>query len=116
MAKKKIIKRRSAARKSPSLDALASRVKALENDFSAMRGDMTNLSDDVAGLKKVVKQVDERTLRGEKLALEMQGEQRRTAKMIDRIAAHWNLTVEPPVPPATEPAEDEDPADADDPE
>ncbi len=114
--KKKTSKRRSAAQKSPSLSALATRVQALENDFSAMRGDMTSLSDDVAGLKKVVKQVDERTLRGEKLMLDMQGEQRRTAKMIDRIAQHFSLTVEPPVPHSATPTEDEAPPDADDPE
>jgi hypothetical protein len=56
-------------------------------DFTAMRGDMSNLSEEVAALRFTVKQVDERSQRGEKLMLDMQGEQRKMSRVVDRIAA-----------------------------
>jgi len=47
---------------------------------------MNNLSEDVSALSTTVKRVDERSQRGEKLMLEMQGEQRKQSRTIDRIA------------------------------
>lgn len=63
----------------------------MEADFAAMRGDMNNLSEDVSALRTTVKRVDERTLRGETRMLEMQVEQRRMSRVLDRIATSLNV-------------------------
>ena len=76
---------------------------------------MGTLAEEVAGLNTVVKQVDARTLRGERLMTEMQGEQRRASRMIDAIARKWDIAVEPPVPAPADPG-DAPPPDADEPE
>lgn len=55
---------------------------------------MGSISEDVASLKVSVKHVDERTLRGEKLMLQMQGEQRKMAHTVDRIAEHLHVAPE----------------------
>lgn len=68
------------------LSTLEGRVTALEHDVHALRNGMTHLTEEVVLLKAAVKQVDERTLRGERLLMEMQGEQLRMAKTLDRIA------------------------------
>lgn len=118
MAKKKTLRRHPPTKKAgllPGFAALQRRVATLETDFHSLRTDMGSLSDEVAGLKTVVSKVDSRTLRGEKMMMEMQGEQRRASKMIDRIAEHWKIELEPPVPPSADPG-DEPPPDADEPE
>ena len=73
---------------------LRARVEALETDFNVLKADMDNLSDELGSLRTTVKQVDDRTLRGEKLMLEMQGEQLKISRTIDRIALHLNVTPE----------------------
>lgn len=52
---------------------------------------MGALSEEMAALRFTVKQVDERTLRGERVMLEMQGEQRKMSGTIDRIAQALNV-------------------------
>ena len=47
---------------------------------------MDSLREDVSALRTTVKRVDERSQRGEKLMLEMQGEQRKMSNVLDRIA------------------------------
>lgn len=98
-----------------SLASLKHRVAALEKDFHSLRSDMGLLSDEVASLKVVVKQVDARTLRGEKLMLDMQGEQMRVSRTVDRIAQHFSLAPEPRKSALADPG-DSSPPDADEPE
>lgn len=54
---------------------------------------MGALSEEMSALRFVVKQVDERTLRGERLMLDMQGEQRKMSSTIDRIAEVLHVPV-----------------------
>lgn len=70
---------------------LQKRVHSLEVDVRTMNDRMDTLSHELVALKVVVKQVDERTIRGEHLMLEMQGEQRKISKTLDRIAAHLHV-------------------------
>lgn len=70
-----------------SLVGLEQRVTVLEHDVHALRTGMTRLTEEMTMLKVAVKQVDERTIRGERLMLEMQGEQSKMVKALDRIAA-----------------------------
>ncbi len=79
--------RRTTAKK-PSLKELENRLSQVERDSLAMRSEMSTLKEDVAALRTTVKQVDERTIRGEKLMLEMQGEQRKTFKLLETVAAN----------------------------
>lgn len=71
---------------SHQLTALQGRVESLERDSQDMRTDMGKLSEELGALRVTVKQVDERTLRGEKLMMDMQLEQRKQSKVLDRIA------------------------------
>lgn len=80
--------------------------------MQTVKGDMGALSDEMFALKTVVTQVDKRTLRGEKLMLEMQGEQLRAGRTIDRIAQRLELAPEPP----RQPVVDADPGDEPPPE
>lgn len=73
------------------LDGLESRVSTLERDVSMLKNSMSALSEEMSALKFAVKQVDERTLRGERLMLDMQGEQHRMSRTIDRIAQTLNV-------------------------
>lgn len=84
MAKKKVTALRRPS--TPSVSALQLRVVALEKDFTNIRGDMHHLSEEVTALRVTVRHVDERSLRGEKLMLEMQGEQRKMSKLLNKIA------------------------------
>ena len=59
---------------------LEGRVTDLEHDVHMLRNGVTHLTTEMTLLKAAVKQVDERTLRGENLLMEMQGEQRRLLK------------------------------------
>lgn len=70
-----------------ALDGLEHRVTVLEHDVHALRTGMSRLTEEVTLLKVAVKQVDERTTRGERLLLEMQGEQLKMSKTLDRIAS-----------------------------
>ena len=70
------------------LKILEGRVLALEHDTQEMRDNMERLSEDVQLLHATIKQMDERTIRGERLMMEMQGEQRQQSKVLSEIAAH----------------------------
>ena len=48
---------------------------------------MSHLTEELSALRYIVKQMDERTLRGERLMLDMQGEQLRMSRAVDRIAS-----------------------------
>lgn len=71
--------------------ALDRRVRALEEDFSEMRGDMTSLTEVVMALRTDIKQGDERGRRVEHLQMEMQGEQRKQSLALERIADKLNV-------------------------
>jgi hypothetical protein len=89
------------ARRTPatgSTKGLASRVSALEADVVLLRGSMVAIATDVQSLKLTVHQMDERTVRGEKLMLMVQLEQRRIARTIDAIADKLEV-VHTPLPP-----------------
>ena len=107
-------KRRKPA-KGPSLVALQKRVSVLERDLDSVKQNVGSLADAVAGLQSTVKQVDDRSQRGERLMNEMQLEQRRAGRMIDAIARKWDIAVEPPTAPSADPG-DAPPPDADEPE
>lgn len=111
MRKKKLSKKKPARHST----GLTERVRLLELDMRKVKSEMGEVVTEVAALKKTVTQVDARTMRGEKMLMEMQGEARRTSKMVDRIAQHFALTVEPPTPHAADPG-DSNPPDADEPE
>lgn len=68
------------------IEGLERRVTALEHDVHSLRTGMHSLSQEMSALKHAVKQVDERAMRGERLMMEMQVEQLRMAKTLDRIA------------------------------
>ncbi len=70
------------------LKILEDRVLALEHDTQEMRDNMERLSEDVQLLHATIKQMDERTIRGERLMMEMQGEQRQQSKVLAEISAH----------------------------
>lgn len=85
-------KRQTKARSSREpLDGLASRVSTLERDVHALKASMGALNEEMSALRFTVKQMDERTIRGERVMLDVQGEQRRMSKTIDRIAATLNV-------------------------
>lgn len=96
--KKRIVKKRQT-----NHDLLAdveARVEALERDSKQMRNEMGKLTEELGALRVTVHQVDERTRRGEKLLMHMQGEQRQMSKTLDRIADHLHV---PPPPSDPEP-------------
>lgn len=97
------IKKRRAAPKTRAVhkgfSVLQKKVADLEKGFSTLRSDMTLFSSELAGLKAAVKQVDERSLRGEKLMSWIQVDQIRSSKTIDKIAAKLELELEPATPP-----------------
>jgi len=109
MPKKKHRAAPKKAKANPALAKLRQRVEALETDFHALRTDMGNLSDELGSLRMTVKQVDDRTLRGEKLMLEMQGEQLKISRTLDRIALHLHVAPESPVTSKQEPFSASDP-------
>lgn len=105
------------------LTELQKRVAKLEGDMgglqrevSGLKETVSELSEELASLNSVTAQVNERTLRTEHVMLAVQGEQRRTSRVIDRIAEHFNLKPEPTIAPSAEPAIDELPPEADEPE
>lgn len=60
-----------------------------------MKNQMGALGEDLSALRITVKHVDERTLRGEVLMLDMQGAQRRMAHTVERIAAALHVEAPP---------------------
>jgi hypothetical protein len=82
-------------------------VLQLELDMHSMRTKMDDLGDDLLALRTTVKQVDERTLRGEAVMLSMQLSQRRVERVLDAVAEKLQVStatvdrreVEPPDPP-----------------
>lgn len=100
MVTKKLSRPKSAAQQSrdatlEQLTSLQTRVEHLERDSSEMRSDMFKLTEELGALRVVVKHVDERTLRGEKLMGLMQIEQRRQTRTINRIADALDVEHEP---------------------
>lgn len=81
--------------RSSAITLLQRRVATLEDDFREMRSGMNKLSEEMAELRTSLRHVDERTVRGEKLMLEMQGEQRRMSRAVDRIAEALHVPTEP---------------------
>jgi septal ring factor EnvC (AmiA/AmiB activator) len=89
MAKKKTPPVRPSA-----ITQLQRRVATLEDDFREMRHGMSKLSEELGELRATVRHVDERTMRGEKLMLEMQVEQRRMARSVERIVDALHIPAE----------------------
>jgi uncharacterized protein (DUF3084 family) len=79
------------------LTELKRRVQTLEEDSSEMKADMDTLKTELGALRVSVQQVDLRSITGEKLMMSMQLEQRRQAKLLERIAVavHAEPTDEP---------------------
>lgn len=73
------------------MDGLESRVSTLERDVNMLKNSMSALSEEMTALRFTVKQMDERTLRGERLMMDIQGEQHRMSRTIDRIANTLNV-------------------------
>lgn len=80
--------------RSSAITLLQRRVATLEDDFREMRTGMSKLSEELGELRATVRHVDERTMRGEKLMLEMQVEQRRMARSVERIVEALHIPAE----------------------
>lgn len=84
---------------------LDKRVTILELGMTGIGVTVKRLDDEVSLLRSVVKGIDERTIRGEKLMMSMQGEQRQMLRILERIATsvHAEAPKEaaptPPMPP-----------------
>lgn len=77
---------RKVKNRAATLSALRARVFSLEQSYFEMRADVTSLRGDLSEVQHTVQQMNERSQRGEKLMLEMQGDQRRMSKVLDSIA------------------------------
>ena len=77
-----------------ALAALSKRVQQVEGDVSSLRSEVTAFKEDMTVLRTQIRQIDERTLRGERLMMEMQIEQRHMARVLDAVAAKLEI---PPV-------------------
>ena len=73
-------------RKTKLAPTLATRVAVLEHDVHALKLGVNHLRDEMVAVRLAVKQIDERGVRGERLLLEMQGEQLRTNKALEQTA------------------------------
>jgi hypothetical protein len=101
--------KKSPKTKPSALQDLKRRVCLLEKDFHTMKVDVGHLSEELAVMKISMKHVDERTKRGELVLLEMQGEQRKISRTLDRLAQAQGITPEPAPPePTLEPGDDLD--------
>lgn len=99
-------KKKSPKKKCSALTVLQKRVSVLEQDFHTMKTDVGHLTEELAVVKISMKHIDERTRRGEVVLLEMQGEQRKISRSLDRLLGAQGLPPEPTpvtqVPPADE--------------
>lgn len=84
------------ARRCVPLDGLELRVTTLERDVSVLKNSMSALSEEMSALRFAVRQMDERTLRGERVLLEMQGEQSKMRRVVERIADALNVKQDKP--------------------
>jgi hypothetical protein len=87
---------------------LDKRVTILELGMTGIGVTVKRLDDEVSLLRSVVKGIDERTIRGEKLMMSMQGEQREMMKLLGSIADslrrhEHEAKPTPPVPMPQEP-------------
>lgn len=64
---------------------------ALSQRLQQVEGDVRVLKQDHAILRDHIRQIDERTLRGERLMMEMQMEQRHMARTLDAIAQKLDI-------------------------
>lgn len=78
------IKRKKAS--TPRVSRFEERLTKLEREIIQMKTDFGSVVKDLSTLQETVDEMDERAVRGERIMLEMQGEQRATGKTIDRIA------------------------------
>lgn len=88
-------RKKTSARPNPVTKALAhldKRVTILELGMAGIGASVKRLDDEVSILKQVVKGIDERTIRGEKLMMEMQGDQRKMMRLLEGIAASVHRT------------------------
>ena len=90
-----------------ALSALQERVATLEHGHREMRAAVGQLSEELGALRVSVRHVDERTIRGERLAHEMQKEQRAMMRLVTDIAEA--LEVVPTPPPSHDSLEHPDP-------
>ena len=93
-------------KKRTAASQLVKRVTQLEKDMLDVRGRMGRLGEDLSALRISVKQLDERTLRGERLMMDMQLDQRLMAKeqthmarTVERIATALHVGHEEAHPP-----------------
>jgi SMC interacting uncharacterized protein involved in chromosome segregation len=106
-AKKRTLKLVTRSRaKEDALVLLQSRVEQVEGDVRALKYEVDTVRQDLTALTISMRQIDERTIRGEKLLMEMQGEQRRTNRLLEGIAA--KLEVPPTFAPTPVPFADPD--------
>ena len=59
--------------------------------MSVLKNSMSALSEEMAALRYTVRQMDERTMRGEQVLLEMQGQQTKMSRAVERIAEVLNV-------------------------
>lgn len=93
-----------------ALAALSKRVQQVEVDVSALKSQMDIFREDMTSLRTHLRQIDERTVRGERLLMEMQIEQRRASRVLEAVADRLGvppLSTPTPIPfvLATEPKE-----------
>jgi hypothetical protein len=106
--------RTPAPKKKPSAaNSLERRVQRLEMDMHDMRAKMNDFGEDLSALRVSVRHVDERTLRNEKVMLEVQGEMRQGFRLVAALADKFQVVAPPPHPKLAEPLE-EDPELGDD--
>lgn len=103
MPNKKPSRRPSPKRKRTSAATLAFRVGQLESDMVEMKSKMGALGEDLSALKTTIRQVDERSVRGEKVMMSMQGEVHKMAKEQHRASQVLDLVAQklaiPPIAP-----------------
>lgn len=84
------------------LAKLERRVDALEEGMSELRSTDAGLAGQITAMQHTIKQVDERTLRGEKLMMEMQHTQLKTNRLLEQllvVSKPVTVVVSPRVPP-----------------
>jgi hypothetical protein len=85
-------------KKSSAATALERRVERLELDMHDVRSKMKDFGEDLSALRVSVKHIDERGLKGERVLMSVQQENRHTARLVEAIAEKLQVTVAPPVP------------------
>lgn len=80
------------------MEALSKRVQQVEEDVSVLKTQMDAFREDIVALRTHLRQIDERTFRGERLMMELQIEQRRASRLLEAVAEKLNV---PPIPTPT---------------